>query len=554
LLGLWASPPLSAQTPERIVRPTASGSTINAPLVNPPLRIAHIHGRAFHIREHGVFDSLQMGDAVRAAQPLKVGPRSRLDVQVRDGGLLELGPGAQVVVSPPSSADGEGKSPTALRLDNGYLKITVSPQSQHARFAVAFGRWLAHVDGGEVAFETQGGDSIACLISGSMRITGAPDWSGSPPAGSCLRLNRQVPTLANVASESWARVQARRMLLAHVAPGRPFEPSEATPGVTASPGSPALASVLRPTQGAASVPPPVTANLATNDASYPPLPMPRVRSVPIAIPEPLPVSDLEAMERNVNRAVTRERERVAATLVSMAEAFPPGAGKPALPGLAPNAQAGAMTPSEAAGRATTSGARGSPARPPTAPVVSERSIDAKAPVASTSTRAQEAPPSHGGSPSVPADRARPEVSASSTSTSTSTSADVAAARTPVPSFDTPPIKAERPVEPLIAFAPGPVAPSEVPIPLAPRDADGDVAPSSEWIVNVQTYASSEAAEYVAAQLRERQILATVRPEIVRGRSSYRVVVEGLATEDDAKAVLRRVAENGARRAWILRKR
>jgi cell division septation protein DedD len=96
------------------------------------------------------------------------------------------------------------------------------------------------------------------------------------------------------------------------------------------------------------------------------------------------------------------------------------------------------------------------------------------------------------------------------------------------------------------------APPPVP-PLSP-DVPADAESRGEWIINIDTYPSQETAELQAAKLRAQDIQASIRSETVRGRSSYRVVVEGLASEGDANAVRDRLVSTlGMRQAWVFRK-
>ena len=86
-----------------------------------------------------------------------------------------------------------------------------------------------------------------------------------------------------------------------------------------------------------------------------------------------------------------------------------------------------------------------------------------------------------------------------------------------------------------------------------------IAPSeplpAEWIVNVASYPMIEAAQEHAQTLIAQNYKAGVRHETVRGRSSYRVVIEGLPTEVAAQSAARELQSRyGIRAAWVLRKR
>jgi hypothetical protein len=317
------------------------------------LTVADIHGRAFRIERKGVYVSLSPGAAIEVDRPVKVGPKSRMDLRLKDGGTLELGPGAQVVLLPATREGSQDTRAIGLRLDGGYLRVVIPEQAGHTGLEVSSARWQAQLQPGEYVFETQGAESSLCTLSGAMRLSGLPEGVGTPQARDCVHVTRQAPEVAALTSADWEVVQKRRTLL------------------------PALAHAGEPAKPAADV----------------------------------------------------------ATLVEVP--------------------------------------RTSPAPP------------ADALIAST------APAALG-------------------------------------------------LGTMLASAPG----------LAPADAD----PGGEWIINVETYASLESAEQQAAKLRAQNIQATIRNETVRGRSSYRVVVEGLATEIDAHAMRDRLVSTlGMRQAWVFRK-
>lgn len=102
-------------------------------------------------------------------------------------------------------------------------------------------------------------------------------------------------------------------------------------------------------------------------------------------------------------------------------------------------------------------------------------------------------------------------------------------------------------------APAPNTTVALATPAAPEVAP-EQSTTGEWIVNVATYPSQETAEFEVKKLRAQNLAARIRPETVRGRSSYRVVIEGLASEQAANAALKTVVANeGMRKAWVFRK-
>lgn len=89
----------------------------------------------------------------------------------------------------------------------------------------------------------------------------------------------------------------------------------------------------------------------------------------------------------------------------------------------------------------------------------------------------------------------------------------------------------------------------------PKQRGSSEADRAEWIVNVATYAAPELAQQHAQQLIAQNFNAKVRDETVRGRASYRVVIEGLPTEAAAQSAVADLGTKwGVRSAWAMRKR
>lgn len=119
----------------------------------------------------------------------------------------------------------------------------------------------------------------------------------------------------------------------------------------------------------------------------------------------------------------------------------------------------------------------------------------------------------------------------------------------------------QPVAPAAAEVASIEEPSAAPVAVAPAPVvempGSNAADSSgaEWIVNVATYAAPELAQQHAQQLIAQNFKATVRHETVRGRSSYRVVIEGLTSETAANSAVADLGTKwGVRSAWAMRKR
>jgi len=81
------------------------------------------------------------------------------------------------------------------------------------------------------------------------------------------------------------------------------------------------------------------------------------------------------------------------------------------------------------------------------------------------------------------------------------------------------------------------------------------AAGPEWIVNVMTLTDPELAKQHQAVLAKAGYPATLRTETVRGRSSYRIVIGGIGSEQGARRTAQLLASKmGYTGAWPLQKR
>ena len=77
----------------------------------------------------------------------------------------------------------------------------------------------------------------------------------------------------------------------------------------------------------------------------------------------------------------------------------------------------------------------------------------------------------------------------------------------------------------------------------------------EWIVNVSSHSSHDAANERVDNLESFGFIATVRSEIVRGLNSYRVVIQGIESEEIANSVVSDLqTKHGLGSAWAYRVR
>lgn len=507
------------------------------------LTIAKIHGRAFQIGSGGRYVSLRNGDAVDVNRPVKVGPRSRLDVRLRDGGTMELGPGAELVLFPVSHAGRDHARVTGLRLDQGYVRVAIAAQAPGERFELSFGRWSAQLELGEYVFEAQEREAAVCTISGSLRLSGVPEWTAAPEPAGCVQLAGRPPQRVSLDETERSAVLARRALSTVLAQASRRTRDDAIARLEATYAAPTPAP-------------------AGEDADAAQDKMPGTDRVALEVPRALGTATLDASLRRLDRQIERQQDRLAAALIASApveasaeqpapgEARGPALASPAeaaTPGPEPRTESPSPPPLEKPDPGDAAPAAPDAAPPVVAAAATAITADAPIPPASAATTSV-APAVETPAPSLEAAVA---VSAGQTARAT---ADAGSATQGTP--PTPDIALASPVA-----APPAEAGGLVRVSLAPAsaqtggvDAVAPASPALEWIVNVATYASLQSAEQQAEQLRAQNFRTSIRRETVRGRTSYRVVVEGLSSETAAYAAQQAlVSQYGLRQAWVFRK-
>lgn len=465
------------------------------------LTVSKVNGKVFRIKDKGVYVSLERGSAIDVNRPVKVGGKSRADLALRgDGGTLELGPDAQLVLFPAWREGREETLVTALRLDNGYLKITLADAAQaRTRFEVAFGRWKAELAPGEYVIEKADDEASVCTIRGEMRMTGTPAWSTASEASrGCLRMVGDTPSQIALKADDWSAVERRRALLPVLAAASRRERNDALAKLEAQ-------YAANPDAGTSA------ATVAEAPAAI--SKMPRARGARLTPARPISTTRLESQIKTLDQRIDRQQAELAEALVASV----PAPMTPPAPAPAVVAQDVPVAPAAAEGATVATPA---PTQAPSRIEANDAPIVAAAEEALT-TR----PPAAGPAP-------QPQLQPQLTYAKLISQSAAAAALTPVS---------------IAPPAPAAAAEAESAIP-APA------ALASEWIVNVATHPTIESAEAQAAQLRAQKFAAGIRRETVRGRSSYRVVIEGLATEQAANDLAKTlVSDLGLRQAWVLRK-
>lgn len=97
-----------------------------------------------------------------------------------------------------------------------------------------------------------------------------------------------------------------------------------------------------------------------------------------------------------------------------------------------------------------------------------------------------------------------------------------------------------------------VAKPTVPVTAAPKQT-ASLRPTSEWALNIASYADPASAERQVQLLRDAGYPVVVQPATVNGKSWWRVQVPGYASQQDAKAAANEIQNKlGVRGIWVVR--
>lgn len=429
---------------------------------------------------------------VHENQPVQVGSRSSLRLALGQRAVLDLGPNSRLVVHKlPRDGKGEERA-TWLRLEQGYLRVLWSDERGDTPMEISFGRWAARLGPGEHFFDSSDDRASACSTSGTMNLSGVPEWTPRSLSEPCVTLAaHHAPVEIALREKDWETLRTKRRLQPTLARAAQKQASEAVARLERE-GISAVAWKSATTKGAFSGDRLVDDAPAKSATYFPhtppviqiPAPAPAQETL-AALPEAAPVVYVVTEPVDVIRpedvpTATAEAPVTVATAATLIEADPPAAGV-----VAPSLK-------------WTEDLHTDPA--------SLQPVTAVAPAAEPA---------------------------------------------PVETVTAIPVTAATATE--VAVPPSDVALATPALPdLPPLPADGSGA---EWIVNVATYVEPETARHHAEQLIALNYQATVRPETVRGRSSYRVVIEGLPTEAAAQSAVADLGTRyGVRSAWAMRKR
>ncbi len=567
--------------------------------IAPPdsgVTVAQIRGQAFRIKAGGVYAALRSGGVIPIGEPVGVGGKSRMDLRVGDDGVLDLGPGARLTLQPETDS-GSTKAALSFRLEQGYLRVRLKDAARPARLQVSFGDWAALLEPGEYVFDAREPESSVCTLGGVLHMSGVPGRTPASVSSGCVLLGAQAPTTVTLGPADLKRVQDRRALQPVVAEVNWREVKNALARVDAEvtagthrKSSEAVSAIRLTDDNAESLTSP---RIEAQEVAAIPDPlqiMPRTRRSAIVVRGPISLAPLEAMVRRVERHIAREQAKLADALVASAEQAqeavpvqtPTSPTAPAPVDVPMQPVLAAESPHEVSLQSKELADSGHIEARPLAEAAAMKSAtppDVHSPGPAAIQPTLPAPVPRSGAPNLhlalDSGLGTLKSGALGGPTVVATSGDANAlvsepVRSPSKLQETtpaPPTEASRRSE----SPPGPQIDKNAhgtvqganavlsnPLPGSPNDplarAPAPVTPPLEWIVNVATFPSLESAEQQAEQLRSQHLATGIRSETVRGRSAYRVVIEGLATEDAANKVLSLlVSRLGLRQAWAFRK-
>lgn len=490
------------------------------PPIAEPLTVQEIKGKVT-VQRGSKLSLLQAGTEVGEGEPINVGAGSVVRLRLGQRALLELGPQARLVTYQLPRAGTPAQRTTALRLERGFLRVIWSERDAGSKawpLEVSFARWLARVGEGEYFFDGAVDRASVCAFRGQMHLSGVPESTPEAVAESCASLRPAVqPKTIGLRNADWEALRNKRALgptlrraAATEAATRGLAARERgkTPRATATASAPARPS---PAPVDVAMLPPTPRSLAVKPTE-PLIPIPPPADPPAPPVQPAAtVQPRPAVEPAT--ATTRASEESPAVIDAPVDTRP----REEVAMLAP---------------------------PPASPVVA---ADAIAPPSQTA-----APPPVLDLPPLDTGALEPDFedldppAAGGLQLATELGANAQdmpqAATEPAPA--TPIETAMRPPSEAL-----PSSPTQEFLPPPEEEAAG------EWIVNVASHSTLQAAEQQAQELVALGLNAKLRFETVRGYDSYRVVIEGQPSEAAALAVVDNLDERlGLQSAWVFRKR
>ncbi len=491
------------------------------------VKVLELHGTAT-VQDAGRRIALKSGSSVDENQPIQVGAKSTLRLGLGKRAVFELGPNARFVVHKlPRDGAGEARA-TWLRLEQGYLRVAASNDREDAPIEVSFSRWAAKLEPGESFFEARNDAGAACAANGRLHLSGVPEWTPRDLNQSCAMLEqRRAPVSIALSDADWSALRARRRLQPVLAKAANVQAAHAIARTERERGamdfSPDPSRSLKDSSSRSTRSSNRDAPLIQNIAYMPPAPGAEQVSMPAyAAPAPAP-----AVAIYVKEPAPAFESQPAARF----ESTPADASDDASDDVAADAQL-ETDESLAAAEPAENVAASTPA-----PVGEESKAVPSTPTATMSgpsSLTTASPDPEGSSLKWNPQPATIDTSVTASAAPQARNLEVAAYATEAAS-----VPSEIPMPESAMIAPAPPVPESLP---------------AEWIVNVASYPSDEAAQQHAQQLVAENYVASVRQETVRGRASYRVVIEGMPTEAAAQSAAAALSSRyGLQSAWVLRK-
>jgi hypothetical protein len=191
----------------------------------PAGKVAFLAGDATRTEGDRPPERLAVGSAVREGDVLETAARTRLEVRLRDGSALRLGPGSRARIERAAFGKAAADRKVTARLLAGQVWANVARAvGGEARFEVATDHAVAGVRGTTFRVDAATDRSVVVKVySGTVAVSAGPvprPAHGTGPGPE----RRQVPGPAEVTREQWERIVGAMMQVRVGPDGRPGEP------------------------------------------------------------------------------------------------------------------------------------------------------------------------------------------------------------------------------------------------------------------------------------------------------------------------------------------
>ncbi len=481
---------------------TGTPISTSSPTMDPiQLAIWQLQGDAT-LQQATQVEDVAEGAQIMTGQPLQIGQDSSARLRMGGDALLELGSEARLIALSLPGHENSGLR-SGFRLEQGYLRLVLAKQDRVTELPVevSLGRWVAQIEAGEYFFDARDQRASVCVSVGSLKLSGAKPSKATASANTCLNLIPDMSPRKHAMTESgWALLRTGQQVAQAIEHSNQ-ERVEVD-----------MAALRRQTQDAQSsarsspAPPPAPSATWSDKTT--------TAAQSAVTPRPVHSQDfhLRLPESEIPLQVVGPQAPVFVT-TSPAESPSPSGNSTGEFVSEPTTSVDSSPPPQAI--ATASPAAVEFARMP--------DIDAGAQVDASSVRLAQADSQNSPPRSAP-------------TTSAPVTASVASLSTPVPQSVNPPVQAAPAFDGFVEPAPEVILPGE-------------------WIVNVSSHSNLDVAQERVEKLESAGFIAAVRSEIVRGLNSYRVVIQGIESEEVADSVVSDLqSKHGLQSAWAFRVR